>query len=551
MTNLSHVTGTGPYSYAACIICPTAQLRHEQHEFQSDFKDRFLSALAFNDSMPSSGLHFNVPAGAGQLIASIRDAAGVVPEGVTVTITTPSGTVLNQPTQPSAANMVVLMQNGSLTDLVYINPPSGDWLIKIEAADTSDEFQFFISTIPTSDVEMTISNTFDGMLHPDLRDSLGANFAVSWDCRFCRIGCYVLGGLLAAAVAAGVAILTEGSAVVAAVAAFLFVTAIGALDLILNAFANISIGTILAVEYLCYWMGFCPDPAPLPNWSSLQRQVPSTVIVDSPAAVVFNTELYCFHQGGSNELKYNKKRTDESWVGDTQILTIQLTDGPSAVGFNGGLYCFHQGFASNLGKLAYTVLSGSTWSADQPIANASIASGPSAVVFNAQLYCFYQSGGQLWYSILSTDGTSWSNHQVPNTTMSASPSAVVFNGQLYCFYQGAGNNGQLHYNVLTGSSWAGDQQVSGTTMSADPSAVVFDSRLFCFYQGANSNGELHLNVLSPTGNSWSGDQFIKEPVMSHGPSAVVYESGLSGGQIYCFYQGGSNNGTLKYDVSAH
>jgi hypothetical protein len=557
MANLGYVSGSGDNSYVACIIAPTPELG----QTQNDFRSPLLRVLNFTDTLPSGGVELNVPTGATQLVASLRDAAGMVPPGVTVTVTTPNGTVLNQATEPNASGQVVLMSNGSLTDLVVANPATGKWTIQVEAPTTSDEFQFFISTIPTADAESIISTTLESMLHPDAKTILGPEFAESWSCTLCKWGCYVLAGTIAILVILGLTYISVQAAPIAALAGFLGVTAEVAKGLLIGVVPIlVGFGTDKVAEYICSWANVCSEPSTSPagpSWSGHQ-QVPRSTMSDSPSAVVFNNQLYCLYQWNDDpNLMFNVLSADGvTWATQQSVPNVQMTDGPSAVVFNGQLYCFYQGYGSNLGKLQFTVLSadGTTWSTVQQVTGASISDGPSAVVFNGKLYCFHQGAGgngQLWYNILSADGSSWSNQQVANTTMSAGPAAVVFNGKLYCFHQGTGYNGQLRYNVLSadGTTWAGDQQVPSTTMSADPAAVVFMNRLYCFYQGASENGQLHYNVLAPDGTTWSGDRQISGATMSHGPSAVVFESGVFSGRIYCFHQGQNSNSQLWYDFT--
>ena len=553
MADLSYVSGTGDNSYVACIIAPTPELGQSQNDFHSPL----LRVLAFNDTLPSGGVELNVPTGAPQLVASLRDAAGMVPPGVTVTVTMPNGTVLNQPTAPNASGQVVLMENGSLTDLVIANPAAGNWTIQVAAPTTSDEFQFFISTIPTADVDSTITTTLESMLHPDAKTILGDQFAESWGCLLCKWGCYAVAGALAILVAAGATYISAGAAPIAALATLLGITAELATALVAGAMAALVLGVKTIAEYICHWAHACSEqPSTGPSWSGYQ-QVPGTVMGDSPSAVVFNNQLYCFHQWNDNPfLRYSILSSDgTTWSVQQTVANVQMTDGPSAVVFNGQLYCFYQGTGSNLGKLQYNVLSadGTTWSAAQQVSGATISDGPSAVVFNNQLYCFHQGGGnngQLWYSLLSASGT-WSNQQVSNTSLSAGPGTVVFNSKLYCFHQGSGHNGQLRYNALSadGITWSGDQQVPNTSMSADPSAVVFNNQLYCFHQGGGNNGQLWYNVLSPTGTTWVGDRQISGAIISHGPSAVIFESRVFSGRIYCFHQGQNNNGQLWYDFT--
>ena len=87
----------------------------------------------------------------------------------------------------------------------------------------------------------------------------------------------------------------------------------------------------------------------------------------------------------------------------------------------------------------------------------------------------------------------------------------------------------------------GDKQVSNVLMSKSPSAVTYGDKLYCFYQGGSSNGELWYDVFD--GNRWAGEVKVPNLAMISSPSAVVYND-----KIYCFHQGYGNSGELWYDV---
>lgn len=88
-------------------------------------------------------------------------------------------------------------------------------------------------------------------------------------------------------------------------------------------------------------------------------------------------------------------------LGDIQVPNTGMSSGPSGVIFNSKLYCFHQGYGDN-SQLWYNVFDGTNWAGDVQVPGTGMSSSLSAVIFNNKLYCFHQSygnSGQLWYNV--------------------------------------------------------------------------------------------------------------------------------------------------------
>ena len=87
---------------------------------------------------------------------------------------------------------------------------------------------------------------------------------------------------------------------------------------------------------------------------------------------------------------------------------LGISESPSAVVYNGNLYVFHQGFGDN-GQLWYSVFDGSNWAPDTLVQNVNMSGSPSAVLWAGGITVFHQvsdSNEQLWYTY-SGDGTNW------------------------------------------------------------------------------------------------------------------------------------------------
>ena len=80
-----------------------------------------------------------------------------------------------------------------------------------------------------------------------------------------------------------------------------------------------------------------------------------------------------------------------------------------------------------------------------------------------------------------------------------------------------------------------------TGMLCSPSAVVLGGLIWCFHQGGGNNGSLWFNIY--TGNGWLGDTNVPNTGMLSSPSAMMFNS-----QLLCFHQGGGDNRQLWYNT---
>src|SRR5689334_19561547 len=96
MTSTNTVTTTntvasqvayGNNNYVACIVGPAPSTG----KTKGDFKSPYLRVLDLKRSIKANGveLNINIPTGSPQLIASLRDADGNIPQGITVQIWEP------------------------------------------------------------------------------------------------------------------------------------------------------------------------------------------------------------------------------------------------------------------------------------------------------------------------------------------------------------------------------------------------------------------------------------------------------------------------------
>lgn len=294
------------------------------------------------------------------------------------------------------------------------------------------------------------------------------------------------------------------------------------------------------------------------TWSGSQ-QVPGVGIAYSPAPVVYNKQLYVFHQGEGdgqpdNDLFYNCLSSAGTWSGDTQVSWVNLSYSPSAVFCDNQILVCYQGeangqpdgctYIASLTSSGGTSLGGycdkvpaTPLVMNGPLpAAAPITYAPAVAVCNDNIYILHQGGdasGQLWFNVMNS--TNWSGaNQVNPQVLSASPCAVNFGNVIYSFYN---QGGQLWCNGNAGgaATWLPETQIPGVTLSGTPSAVVFNNEIYVFYQGASNNGQLCYVTYNPSTSSWASPVWINsagEVLMENSPSAVVFNN-----ELYVFYQG--------------
>jgi hypothetical protein len=270
---------------------------------------------------------------------------------------------------------------------------------------------------------------------------------------------------------------------------------------------------------------------------------------ESPSAVVFNKQLYCFHKAvdGENGTQFWYNVFDgANWLGDLPVPGTYLSESPSAAVFNEKLYCFHQ--SVNGALLWYNVSDGGGWSRDVQVPNTLMSQNPSAVVFNNNIFCFHQDGNQqnqLWCNVF--DGAKWSGDARVRDIFIygyASPSVAVFNSKLYCVHLATQPN-QFFYTVFDGANWSADVPMPYTSADAfsSPSLAVFNNKLYCFHARLQFSGSqrwygLWYSVFD--GTNWSDDLGVpytymaETPLSPTSPAAVVFNN-----KLYCFFQAAS------------
>ena len=95
-----------------------------------------------------------------------------------------------------------------------------------------------------------------------------------------------------------------------------------------------------------------------------------------------SVSIFVAHQGdGYNGQIWQNAYDGQNWAGDRQVGNYGISAGPSAVIFNGQLYYFHQGYGND-GQLWYSSTSdGQTWNADTQVRPVGMTASPAAVAW--------------------------------------------------------------------------------------------------------------------------------------------------------------------------
>jgi hypothetical protein len=190
------------------------------------------------------------------------------------------------------------------------------------------------------------------------------------------------------------------------------------------------------------------------QWSSSPTSLSGVRMSASAAPVVFNNDLYVVHQGVSDKGQiWYSVLSNGQWQGDQEIPSLQATgaagayynyvggvgdegDSPAAVVFNGNLYVFYLASYDTV-TICYVSFDGTSWQgarvASNSATNQPLTSNPiSAFVYGGAMYIVWQESdtggttigvgtGQLYYAS-TTDGVNWSDPtQLGMTVPSASP----------------------------------------------------------------------------------------------------------------------------------
>jgi len=178
------------------------------------------------------------------------------------------------------------------------------------------------------------------------------------------------------------------------------------------------------------------------NWRG-DWQVDDTNVSHSPSAISYNNQTYVFHQGADDngnsngELWYNIYQGGGNWSGDNQVPNTSMHHSPAAILWNSEILCFHMGTGGADHSLWVNSYSHqSQWPGDNPVDGPWCANSPALLSYNGSLLCFYQGGANaLTYGQVQLGNPDAINGQsVPSTLLWYSPAPCTFNNRIYCFH---------------------------------------------------------------------------------------------------------------------
>lgn len=215
-----------------------------------------------------------------------------------------------------------------------------------------------------------------------------------------------------------------------------------------------------AVEFrkqlYCFHQGF-GDNGELwyTSWNGTEWQKDTKVegvsLSGSPAVAVLKTDkderLYCFYRRRGKDELWFTSWDGKGWAKPQRLQGAALSDSPALIVWNTRLYCFHQGRENN-GTLWFTSSKdGKQWDRETPVPDLKMTGSPAlAVADDGALFCFHQGADgneELWCAIADASGAWQPDARVANVTMSKSPSAAFFGGSMRCFTRAAGGGNTL------------------------------------------------------------------------------------------------------------
>ncbi|EFA85775.1 hypothetical protein PPL_01005 [Heterostelium album PN500] len=253
-------------------------------------------------------------------------------------------------------------------------------------------------------------------------------------------------------------------------------------------------------------------------------------ITDSPAYIQLGGTVYCIHHGYENnhELWYTKSNDLITWTADAQFVDVQTTFSPAAIVFNSIIYGFHNGSPNSSGDLNYVKVTGNSVTQDNPIHGLpewKSSNSPSATVFNNLMYLAYHgpnNNGKLLLAS-SPDGvaSNWSYKEVPGITITGSPSMATFNGKIYIVFRNTAlGNGVYVTSTSDTNTWTTPTLIPNVQVSGDPKLTATANKLVLVHRHP-TNAKLHVVTCNNLG-VWSADQVVNTSDMSQDPGVGVF-----------------------------
>jgi len=181
-----------------------------------------------------------------------------LPKGMKIELFQPGGTQITANNIPN--NMTAFFDDsGSLTYFTIDKPAQGAWQVQVTVPENVEDANFFISTLPTGNVQKIIEETLQGKIAEEkmLRD---AGF-VSFKCIICNVAAWAVAGIVAGIlVFGGIAALTVTSPAITGMVTLLGgllanTTVLAIIQGFFSPFGILSVGAI--VSFICLITGAC------------------------------------------------------------------------------------------------------------------------------------------------------------------------------------------------------------------------------------------------------------------------------------------------------
>ncbi|MCC8979976.1 hypothetical protein [Bradyrhizobium acaciae] len=265
------------------------------------------------------------------------------------------------------------------------------------------------------------------------------------------------------------------------------------------------------------------------------------------------TWLFSFHKGvGNSPLFYSNVFNGQAWGGDVPVPgNIWISNTPAAVVFNANLYVFYPLNQS----LYYKVYDGEVWTAAAQVpGTAGVNAGVAAAVYGGLIYLIYSNPGSTDLMYKTYDGTDFASEVNASGTNHLNsvayqnvdtPAAVVLGDTLYVFGRGPGSSepGNLNrfwYATFDRSTWRSNPVAGTEGLSNGPGAALYKNLIYLFF---NDPSGVFFFKRFDGNEGWGADLQVPDTPGNFGNAAPV----VFNDTLYILHQG--PNGQFLYKTT--
>lgn len=208
----------------------------------------------------------------------------------------------------------------------------------------------------------------------------------------------------------------------------------------------------------------------------------------APSIFPFYDNLYIAAKGSSTEL-YTYYTKDTSNFSKIDIKE-QSDQQPAIIIYDGKIVIAFKAASSDKLLIVYSS-DGETWTKHELVDHLS-KNAPALTVFDGKLFLAYAgtNAGDL-YVMSTTDLESWERNKVANKDKTQqtekTPALAVYFGNLYLAFTSKTKKELLYVTSTDGVTWSGSSKIESSNSDFWPSLTTFDGKLYICYKSETSN----------------------------------------------------------------